>query len=44
VLGKVKKTHGELYINDLAANLSMFKKLIGYVPQEDIMLKELTGN
>ncbi|KAJ3269064.1 hypothetical protein HDV01_001904 [Terramyces sp. JEL0728] len=40
--GKVAKTKGQLYINDVEGSLSNFKKIIGFVPQEDIMHRELT--
>lgn len=43
LLGKIRRTAGELFINEVQADLSLFKKLIGYVPQDDTMLKELTG-
>lgn len=43
VMGKVKKTEGIIYINDEQVDgLSKLRKLIGYVPQEDIMLRKLT--
>ncbi|KAI8908049.1 hypothetical protein EDD86DRAFT_239760 [Gorgonomyces haynaldii] len=42
LMGKVHRTKGDLFINDVMADLSKFKQLIGYVPQEDIMLRELT--
>ena len=40
--GKVDRTAGQLWISGKEAEISQFKKLIGYVPQEDIMLRELT--
>ncbi|KAI9346833.1 P-loop containing nucleoside triphosphate hydrolase protein [Zopfochytrium polystomum] len=43
LMGKVKRTGGELKINGTVAEMEQFKKLIGYVPQEDIMLRELTA-
>jgi len=39
---KVKKTAGEIRINGKKESLKKYKKLIGFVPQEDIMLRELT--
>ncbi|KAJ3330242.1 hypothetical protein HDU76_006138 [Blyttiomyces sp. JEL0837] len=42
LMGKVPRTHGLLKINGVSAEMETFKKLIGYVPQEDIMLRELT--
>jgi len=40
--GKSKRTTGSVLINGKPDELSNYKKLIGYVPQEDIMLRELT--
>lgn len=40
--GKVDRTSGTLRISGKVAEVHHFKKLIGYVPQEDIMLRELT--
>jgi ABC-type multidrug transport system ATPase subunit len=40
--GKVKRTSGIVRINGIQEELSKYKKLIGYVPQEDVMLRELT--
>lgn len=42
LLGKTERTKGELFINEVQADLSKFKNLIGFVPQDDIMLEELT--
>ncbi|KAJ3201040.1 hypothetical protein HDU67_001638, partial [Dinochytrium kinnereticum] len=42
LMGKVTRTGGELRINGVAAEMQKYKKIIGYVPQEDIMLRELT--
>jgi len=39
---KVKRTSGEIYINGKKDSLKKYKKLIGFVPQEDVMLRELT--
>lgn len=39
---KAPRTTGKVFINDHEEELSKYKKLIGYVPQEDIMLRELT--
>ncbi|KAI8853994.1 hypothetical protein BC829DRAFT_381042 [Chytridium lagenaria] len=33
---------GKLYINGQEAEMNKYKKIIGYVPQDDIMLRELT--
>lgn len=40
--GKTKRTTGSVLINGQQDELLNYKKLIGYVPQEDIMLRELT--
>jgi len=42
VTEKVKRTSGEIYINGKKDSLKNYKKLIGFVPQEDVMLRELT--
>lgn len=34
LMGKVARTHGDLFINEVHSDLSKFKQLIGYVPQE----------
>ncbi|RGB39200.1 hypothetical protein C1646_690392 [Rhizophagus diaphanus] len=40
--GKAKKTSGIIKVNGVEENLSTYRKLIGFVPQEDVMLRELT--
>ncbi|KAH6572071.1 hypothetical protein BASA60_006843 [Batrachochytrium salamandrivorans] len=40
--GKVARTSGHVTVNGVAEELSKYKKLIGYVPQEDIMMRDLT--
>jgi ABC-type multidrug transport system ATPase subunit len=40
--GKVEPTAGRLEVNGEKTSLTKFKKLVGFVPQEDIMLRELT--
>ncbi|KAI8910117.1 P-loop containing nucleoside triphosphate hydrolase protein [Gorgonomyces haynaldii] len=40
--GKVKRTSGKLFISGKETELSKFKKIYGFVPQEDIMHRELT--
>ncbi|GBC06719.1 hypothetical protein RclHR1_00700018 [Rhizophagus clarus] len=40
--GKAKKTSGIIKVNGVKENLSAYRKLIGFVPQEDVMLRELT--
>ncbi|KND05205.1 uncharacterized protein SPPG_00865 [Spizellomyces punctatus DAOM BR117] len=42
LMGKVKRTGGTLYVNGQESEMHVFRKVIGYVPQEDIMLRELT--
>ncbi|RKP11775.1 P-loop containing nucleoside triphosphate hydrolase protein, partial [Piptocephalis cylindrospora] len=39
--GKVRRTTGVVEVNGMEEELSTYKKLVGYVPQEDIMLREL---
>lgn len=40
--GKTEPTAGQLEVNGEKTSLTKFKKLVGFVPQEDIMLRELT--
>ncbi|RKP23613.1 P-loop containing nucleoside triphosphate hydrolase protein, partial [Syncephalis pseudoplumigaleata] len=40
--GKVQRTSGSVQVNGVDEPLSNYSKLIGFVPQEDIMLRELT--
>ncbi|KAI8924958.1 hypothetical protein BC831DRAFT_512884 [Entophlyctis helioformis] len=40
--GKVNRTKGELFVNGNKAEIPQYKKVIGYVPQDDIMIRELT--
>ncbi|KAJ3211226.1 hypothetical protein HDU67_004669 [Dinochytrium kinnereticum] len=42
LLGKMKNTSGEIRINNRPSDPSVYRKVIGYVPQEDTMLRELT--
>ncbi|KAJ3111510.1 hypothetical protein HDU96_005641 [Phlyctochytrium bullatum] len=42
LMGKVPGTNGELKINGVVEEMRRYKNLIGYVPQEDVMLQELT--
>ncbi|KAJ3025265.1 UNVERIFIED_CONTAM: hypothetical protein HDU68_007310 [Siphonaria sp. JEL0065] len=42
LMGKVERTSGDLTINGVQAEMHTFRKIIGYVPQDDIMLRELT--
>ncbi|KAF9431221.1 hypothetical protein BGZ76_000511 [Entomortierella beljakovae] len=39
---KVHKDEGRILINGQEEDLSHYRKLIGYVPQEDVMMRELT--
>ncbi|KAJ3040357.1 hypothetical protein HDV00_011013 [Rhizophlyctis rosea] len=39
---KAKRTSGKIWINGTEEELSKYSKLIGFVPQEDVMLRELT--
>ena len=40
--GKIERTSGVVRLNGKTDELSNYSKLIGYVPQEDIMIRELT--
>lgn len=40
--GKTEPTGGTLVVNGEEASLKDYRKLVGFVPQEDIMLRELT--
>ena len=40
--GKIRQTSGLIRVNGRAANMRRFRTLLGYVPEEDIMLRELT--
>eukprot|EP00455_Lapot_gusevi_P041816 TRINITY_DN4890_c0_g8_i2.p1 TRINITY_DN4890_c0_g8~~TRINITY_DN4890_c0_g8_i2.p1 ORF type:complete len:849 (+),score=265.43 TRINITY_DN4890_c0_g8_i2:115-2661(+) len=42
ISGKVKRSTGTVLINGQEDELSKYKKLVGFVPQEDIMLRTLT--
>ncbi|KAJ3033261.1 hypothetical protein HDV00_006551 [Rhizophlyctis rosea] len=42
LMGKVNRTAGTLFINGREAEMHTYKKIIGYVPQEDVMLRDLT--
>ncbi len=42
-MGKAKKTSGHITMNgEIVEDLSKWKKLIGFVPQEDVMIRQLT--
>ncbi len=40
--GKVEKTNGTLLINGKSEEMHVYRKLVGFVPQEDVMLRMLT--
>jgi len=40
--GKIEPTGGTLSVNGKLSSLKDFRELVGFVPQEDIMLRELT--
>ena len=40
--GKIRQTSGVVRVNGRAAHMRRFRSLLGYVPEEDIMLPELT--
>ena len=42
LMGKQAHTGGVTKVNGIAGNISKYKKIIGYVPQDDILLAELT--
>ncbi|KAI9330528.1 hypothetical protein BDR26DRAFT_807373 [Obelidium mucronatum] len=42
LMGKVARTSGDLTINGVQTEMHNFRKIIGYVPQDDVMLRELT--
>ncbi|KAF2768920.1 putative ABC transporter [Teratosphaeria nubilosa] len=42
LMGKIKTTSGDLRVNGHPKTISDYKKLIGYVPQDDIIFPDLT--
>ena len=40
--GRLKNTGGSLLVNDLEDDINRYQKVIGYVPQDDILLRNLT--
>ncbi|KAK2609186.1 hypothetical protein QQS21_002268 [Conoideocrella luteorostrata] len=42
LMGKITRTKGLVTINDVPGRIKRYKKVIGYVPQDDIVLPELT--
>lgn len=41
-MGKVHLTSGRMYVNGVEGKMSKYKSIIGYVPQDDIVIPELT--
>ncbi|KAI8945898.1 hypothetical protein F4801DRAFT_566686 [Xylaria longipes] len=42
LMGKATNTGGSVMVNNIPGKIKRYKKLIGYVPQDDIVLPELT--
>ncbi|KAI1748612.1 hypothetical protein F4782DRAFT_550609 [Xylaria castorea] len=42
LMGKTTNTGGSVTVNNIPGQIKRYKKLIGYVPQDDIVLPELT--
>ncbi|KAI0540590.1 hypothetical protein GGR58DRAFT_119770 [Xylaria digitata] len=42
LMGKTTNTGGSVTVNNIPGKIKKYKKLIGYVPQDDIVLPELT--
>jgi ABC-type multidrug transport system ATPase subunit len=42
LLGKTKRTSGKILVNDEECEISDFASIVGFVPQEDVMLRELS--
>lgn len=42
LMGKTTNTGGSVTVNNIPGKIKRYKKLIGYVPQDDIVLPELT--
>lgn len=42
LMGKLTNTGGSVTVNDVPHKMKRYKKLIGYVPQDDVVLPELT--
>lgn len=42
LMGKTTNTSGTVMVNNVPGKIAKYKKLIGYVPQDDIVLPELT--
>ncbi len=42
-MGKIKKTGGNLLIDGKQESLHKYQQIVGFVPQDDVLMKELTG-
>ncbi|KAM0276451.1 hypothetical protein ACHAQH_006756 [Verticillium albo-atrum] len=42
LMGKTKNTGGTVSVNNIPGKIEQYKKIIGYVPQDDVVLPELT--
>ncbi|KAJ3247171.1 hypothetical protein HDU78_004978 [Chytriomyces hyalinus] len=42
LMGKLARSSGQISINGISSEMHTFRKMVGYVPQDDIMLQELT--
>jgi ABC-type multidrug transport system ATPase subunit len=42
IFGRIPRAMGELHINGTPREMSHYKKLLGFVPQDDLVIKELT--
>ena len=42
LMGKVARTAGTLHVNGMQDEMSAFRRVTGFVPQEDTMMRELT--
>ncbi|KAF3026722.1 hypothetical protein E8E14_014758 [Neopestalotiopsis sp. 37M] len=42
LMGRTTRTTGQLYVNGVPAQITKFKQLIGYVPQDDVLVPECT--
>jgi ABC-type multidrug transport system ATPase subunit len=42
LMGKVKRTAGTIKVNGIKDELSTFRRITGFVPQDDTMMRELT--
>lgn len=42
ISGRIKHTTGNIFLNGVKGDISKYDKLVGFVPQEDVMLRVLT--